>query len=136
MPALPDHWAVTEETDEAHPFKLATSPARQFLNSTFTETEGSRTREGRPTVLIHPGDAVRLGIAEGALVELGNRRGTVRLWARLFGGVQPGVLIAEGIWPNAAHPGGKGINTLIGADPVAPYGGAAFHDCAVWLQAV
>jgi anaerobic selenocysteine-containing dehydrogenase len=135
MPALPDHWAVTEETDEAHPFKLATSPARQFLNSTFTETEGSRTREGRPTVLIHPGDAVRLGIAEGALVELGNRRGTVRLWARLFGGVQPGVLIAEGIWPNAAHPGGNGINTLIGADPVAPYGGAAFHDCAVWLRA-
>lgn len=136
MPALPDHWAVTEETDEAHPFKLATSPARQFLNSTFTETEGSRSREGRPTVLIHPADAVRLGIAEGGLVDLGNRRGTVRLWAKLFGGVQPGVLIAEGLWPNAAHPGGNGINTLIGADPVAPYGGAAFHDCAVWARAV
>jgi anaerobic selenocysteine-containing dehydrogenase len=135
MPALPDHWAVTEETDAAHPFKLATSPARQFLNSTFTETEGSRAREGRPTVLVHPDDAAALGLAEGALVTLGNARGTVTLWARPFDGVQRGVLIAEGLWPNAAHPGGRGINTLIGADPVAPYGGAAFHDCAVWMRA-
>jgi hypothetical protein len=43
------------------------------------------------------------------------------------------VLIAEGIWPNAAHPHGKGINTLTGADQVAPYGGAAFHDNRVAL---
>ena len=38
MPALPDHWTVIEEADAAHPFRLATSPARNFLNSTFTET--------------------------------------------------------------------------------------------------
>jgi hypothetical protein len=44
------------------------------------------------------------------------------------------VLIAEGIWPNAAHPDGRGINTLTGADQVAPYGGAAFHDNRVALE--
>lgn len=134
MPALPDHWAVNEPTDAAHPFRLATSPARQFLNSTFTETEGSRSREGRPTVLVHPEDAAALGVGEGDAVTLGNARGVVSLWAKLFDGVRRGVLIAEGLWPNAAHPGGNGINTLLGADPVAPYGGAAFHDCAVWLR--
>ena len=44
-------------------------------------------------------------------------------------------MIAEGIWPNRAHAGGWGINTLVGADPVAPYGGAAFHDVKVRIAA-
>ena len=41
MPTLPDHWEVIEEADTAHPFRLATSPARGFLNSSFTETPTS-----------------------------------------------------------------------------------------------
>ena len=37
-----------EEADEAHPFRLATSPARGFLNSTFNETPTSLpARSGR-----------------------------------------------------------------------------------------
>jgi hypothetical protein len=48
--------------------------------------------------------------------------------------MQRRVLIAEGVHPNSAHGGGRGINTLIGSDPVRPFGGAAFHDCAVWLR--
>ncbi len=48
MPEFPDHWDAIEAADEAHPFRLATSPARNFLNSTFTETEGSARREGAP----------------------------------------------------------------------------------------
>ena len=35
MPHLPDHWDVIEEADTEHPFRLATSPARGFLNSTL-----------------------------------------------------------------------------------------------------
>ena len=57
MPTLPDHWEVIEEADTEHPFRLATSPARGFLNSTFTETPTSLAREQRPTVMIHPDDA-------------------------------------------------------------------------------
>jgi anaerobic selenocysteine-containing dehydrogenase len=134
MPRLPDYWAVTEAPEPEHPFQLATSPARNFLNSTFNETATSRTREGRPSVLVHPEDAARLGIAAGDLVRLGNRRGTVRVHAILFDGVQPGVLVSEGIWPNDAFVDGKGINTLTGAEPIAPFGGAAFHDNRVWLR--
>ena len=134
MPVLPDHWDVIEEADEAHPFRLATSPARNFLNSTFTETPGSIAREKRPEVLIHPDDAAAAGITDGDEVVLGNRRGEVLVRARLYEGVCRGVLIAESIWPNDAHPDGRGINTLTGADPVAPYGGAAFHDNKVWIR--
>jgi len=128
MPALPDHWSAIEEADAAHPFRLATSPPRGFLNSTFTELASSRKKEGGPHVLIHPEDAAALGIADGAEVALGNKRGQVRIHARVFDGVRRGVLIAESIWPNDAYPDGKGINTVTGADAIAPFGSEAFHD--------
>ena len=134
MLALPDHWTVIEEADVAHPFRLATSPARGFLNSTFNETPTSLAQEKRPTVLIHPDDAKALTIGDGDAVVLGNTRGQVRLHAKIFDGVRRGVLIAESIWPNSAYPDGRGINSLTGADPIAPYGGAAFHDNKVWVR--
>lgn len=134
IPALPDHWPVTEAATDAYPFRLATSPARGFLNSTFNETPGSRKREGRPEVLVHPHDAAALGIGDGDRVRMGNARGEVILHARHFEGLRRGVVISEGIWPNDAFEDGRGINTLTGADPVAPYGGAAFHDNHVWLR--
>jgi anaerobic selenocysteine-containing dehydrogenase len=134
MPRLPEHWQVIEEADADCPFRLATSPSRNFLNSTFNETPTSRAEEVRPTVMIHPEDAAAHDIGEGDKVVLGNARGAVRLTARLFAGVRRGVLIAESIWPNEAYEDGRGINTLTGADPIAPYGGAAFHDNRVWIK--
>jgi anaerobic selenocysteine-containing dehydrogenase len=134
MPALPDHWTSIEQQDAEHPFRLATSPARGFLNSTFTETPTSLTQEERPTVMMHPDDARERGIGDGDMVVLGNTRGKVRLHAQLFDGVRRGVLIAESIWPNAAYVDGCGINSLTGADSIAPYGGAAFHDNKVWIR--
>ena len=134
IPTFPDHWAVTEASDDAHPFRLATSPARSFLNSTFNETSSSRVREGRPRVLIHPDDAQAAGVADGDKLVLGNLRGQVRIHAQVFAGLQRGVLVSEGIWPNDAFEDGRGINTLTGADSPAPFGGAAFHDNRVWLK--
>jgi anaerobic selenocysteine-containing dehydrogenase len=134
MPPLPDHWTSIEQADGEHPFRLATSPARGFLNSTFNETPTSLAQEERPTVMIHPDEARENGIGDGDMVVLGNKRGRVRLHAKLFDGVRRGVLIAESIWPNAAYADGCGINSLTGADPIAPYGGAAFHDNRVWIR--
>jgi anaerobic selenocysteine-containing dehydrogenase len=134
IPTFPDHWAVTEACDDAHPFRLATSPARSFLNSTFNETPSSRAREGRPCVLIHPDDAQAAGVIDGDRLVLGNARGQVHIHAQVFAGLQRGVLVSEGIWPNDAFEDGRGINTLTGADSPAPFGGAAFHDNRVWLK--
>jgi len=67
---------------------------------------------------------------------LGNRRGQVRIHAKIFDGVRRGVLIAESLWPNSAYADGRGINTLTGSDSIAPFGGAAFHDNKVWLKAL
>ena len=134
MPELPDQWDSIEEADERHPFRLVTAPARSFLNSTFNETDSSVKKEKRPEVLIRAEDAAVLGIEDGALVIMGNGRGAVTLHARHYEDLTPGTVISEGIWPNEAFADGRGINTLTGADPVAPYGGAAFHDTAVWIK--
>jgi anaerobic selenocysteine-containing dehydrogenase len=134
MPTLPDFWDAVEAADAAHPFRLATSPARGFLNSTFNETPTSIASEKRPTVLMHPDDAAANKVSDGDFVVLGNERGEVRLHVRLFDGVRHGVLIAESIWPNSAYVDGCGINSLTGADAIAPYGGAAFHDNKVWIR--
>ncbi|MDP6345520.1 MAG: molybdopterin oxidoreductase family protein [Alphaproteobacteria bacterium] len=135
MPKLPDHWPAIEEATAEMPYRLVTAPARNYLNSTFTETPTSQQREGRPTVLIHPEDAGALGIAEGDRLRLGNDRGEVVVPAELFDGLRRGVVVVESIWPNAAFEDGNGINVLTGADPVAPAGGAAFHDNRIWIRA-
>jgi anaerobic selenocysteine-containing dehydrogenase len=136
MPDLPDHWAVNETADKGYPFRLATSPSRSFLNSTFSETPGSRKREGTPSLMMHPDDIQRTGLIEGQEVAIGSPRGETVLQLRSFHGLQQGVVIAEGLHPNATHTGGRGINTLTDASQVAPFGGAAFHDNKVWVRAV
>ena len=85
---------------------------------------------------MHPDAAAQLGLAAGARVRIGNRRGSVVLKAALDPGQQAATLIVEGIWPATAFEEKQAINTLIGDDPVPPNGGAGFHDTAVWMRAV
>jgi anaerobic selenocysteine-containing dehydrogenase len=134
LPALPDHVAVIEESDAEHPFRMVAPPARSFLNSTFNNTPSGVVREGRPTVRLHPADLAALGLADGARVRLGNRRGSVMLHARAFDGVLRGVVVVEGLWPNGAFEEGIGVNALTSADAGLPNGGAVYHDTAVWVR--
>ncbi|MEZ5908473.1 MAG: molybdopterin oxidoreductase family protein [Hyphomicrobiaceae bacterium] len=135
MPSLPDHWDVIERADAAHPFRLATSPSRHYLNSSFNETPTSRRLEGEPTIKLHPDDLAALGLASGDPVRVGNERGEIRLRAEAFDGVQRGVAIIESIPPNEAFADEVGLNTLTSAFRVPPFGGAAFHDNHVWVKA-
>jgi anaerobic selenocysteine-containing dehydrogenase len=134
MPKLPDQMDNIESVSPDAPFRLVTAPARSFLNTSFTETKSGRRREGRPTVRMHPDDARRLGLVEGSKVRLGNVRGEVVLHARISDGQQPGVLVSESIWPSECFEGGIGINALTSDDPGPPWGGAVFHDIAVWMR--
>lgn len=134
LSVLPDHGTRYEATDADHPFRLVTPTARSFLNTTFTETATARNREDRPTALVHPADAETLALQDGAPIRIGNTRGAVQLHLRRFDGLRPGTVVVEGIWPGDAFPDGIGINALIGADPVPPAGGVAFHDTKVWLK--
>ncbi len=76
MPALPDHWDVIEEADDVHPFRLATSPSRNFLNSTFNETHDLARQGGRPARGDDPPGR------RGGARDRGRRRGRARQWPR------------------------------------------------------
>jgi anaerobic selenocysteine-containing dehydrogenase len=134
MPRLPDHWDVIENADAQHPFRLATSPSRDYLNSSFNETPSSQKKAGKPRAKLHPDDLEALGLTDGQKIRMGNERGEIRLHAESFPGVRRGVVIVESIAPNADFENGEGINTLTSADQAAPYGGAPFHDNHVWVK--
>lgn len=134
MPTFPDYWGREDKATAAHPFRMATSPARSFLNSSFTETAGSKKKEGRPAVKLHPLDAEKLGVTTGDLVRLSNRNGATRIHVECFDGVQQGIVIVESVWPNQSFVDGIGINVLTSAEPGAPVGGGLFHDTAVNIE--
>jgi anaerobic selenocysteine-containing dehydrogenase len=133
LPAFPDHVAVTDDGDPERPFRLVAAPSRSFLNTSFNNTPSSIAREGRPTALVHPAALAGLGIADGERVRIGNGHGSVVVHARAFDGLQPRVVIVEGVWPHHSFEEGIGINLLTSADPGLPRGGAVFHDTSVWL---
>ncbi|MEO8104695.1 MAG: molybdopterin-dependent oxidoreductase, partial [Betaproteobacteria bacterium] len=123
IPPMPDHFDVIDQSTDELPFRLVTAPARTYLNTTFTETPGSKKREGRPTVMIHQNDANGLSIADGELVRVGNARGFITLHASVVAGINLGTVIIESVWPNDAFPEGVGINALTSAEQAFPNGG-------------
>lgn len=133
MPELPDHFDVIDNATRERPFRLVTAPARNYLNTSFTETPTSIAREKKPTLLVHPEDAKTLNVDDGEAVAVGNDQGSVELFVRLFDGLLQGVVIGESVWPGTAHKDGLGINTLTSSDAGYPNGGAVFHDTAVWI---
>ena len=134
LPAFPDHVAITDDGDPEHRYRLVPAPSRSFLNTSFNNVAAGIAREGRPTALVHPVALAALGIADGGRIRIGNTQGSVVVHARAADGMQPRVVIVEGLWPNHAFEEGVGINLLTSADPGLPGGGAVFHDTSVWLR--
>ncbi len=83
---------------------------------------------------MHPADMAALGLSEGDVVRLGNTRGEIRVHVKVSTGATRGVIVSEGLWDNRNFLDGRGVNTLTGAESVAPFGGAAFHDVRVWAR--
>src|SRR3546814_5640415 len=65
IPALPDHVDIIDRATGERPYRMVTAPARNYLNTSFTETPTSRRREARPTVMVHPDTAAALGFGAG-----------------------------------------------------------------------
>lgn len=131
MPKLPDHWEVTDAASEDFPYRLVAAPARQFLNTTFTETASSVKREKRPTLLVNPEDLKDQKLNDGQRIRITSACGNIVAHVESFEGVRTGVVIMESIWPNSAFEEGIGVNALVSAEPGYPNGGGVFHDTAV-----
>jgi anaerobic selenocysteine-containing dehydrogenase len=80
------------------PLTLISSPAHQFLNSTFVNIDALRRGAREPECLLHPIDAERRGIGAGVRVVVHNDRGAFTAVARVEDTIRPGVVWAPSIW--------------------------------------
>jgi anaerobic selenocysteine-containing dehydrogenase len=81
-----------------YPLTLISSPAHQFLNTTFVNVDSLRRAAREPECLLHPTDAERRGIGVGMRVVVHNDRGAFTAVARVEDSIRPGVVWAPSIW--------------------------------------
>jgi anaerobic selenocysteine-containing dehydrogenase len=86
------------ELASRYPLTLISSPAHQFLNTTFVNVDALRRAAREPECVLHPRDAERRGIATGARVVIHNDRGAFTAVARVEEAIREGVVWAPSIW--------------------------------------
>jgi anaerobic selenocysteine-containing dehydrogenase len=81
-----------------YPLTLISSPAHQFLNTTFVNVDALRRAAREPECVLHPNDAERRAIPAGARVVIQNDRGAFTAVARVEESIREGVVWAPSIW--------------------------------------
>ncbi len=119
----------TRTRRDTSPSASATLPllcpaAHHFVSSTFGNQERMITKEGAPTLRIHPSDAAVRNIQSGQLVRVGNERGWCRLVAEVTDVVRPGVLATTTVWWPKFSPDQRNVNWTT-SDRLADLGGGS-----------
>ena len=81
-----------------YPLTLISSPAHQFLNTTFVNIGALKRAAREPECVLHPRDAERRAIPSGARVLIRNDRGAFTAVARVEESIREGVVWAPSIW--------------------------------------
>jgi anaerobic selenocysteine-containing dehydrogenase len=141
LPPLPT-WTPLREGPGAdgpaarYPLQCIVPPNRFFLNSSFSQSERLRRRQGTPTVMLAPADAAHRDVVDGDTVRVESARGAAQFTARVTDATRPGVAVIEGIWWHRFHPGGRGVNFLTDDRTTDLGGGPAFHSNLVEVTRV
>jgi anaerobic selenocysteine-containing dehydrogenase len=139
LPGLPTYVPLAEGPDNRElvaqfPLQCIVPPNRFFLNSSFSQSELLRRRQGVATAMLAAADAAARGIGDGDSIRVESPRGTARFTARITDATRPGVVVIEGIWWHRFSPDGLGVNVLT-SDRVADLGGGpAFHSNLVQVS--
>jgi anaerobic selenocysteine-containing dehydrogenase len=80
------------------PLQLISSPAHQFLNTSFVNVPTLRRAAKEPECVMHPDDAGLRGVRDGQVVEIANDRGGFEARVRISDGIRAGVIWAPSIW--------------------------------------
>ena len=137
---LPTYIAPYEsiESDPAlvarYPLTLISSPAHQFLNSTFVNITSLRRQAREPEVLLHPADAERRAIGVGAMVTVRNDRGAFLARARVEPGIREGVVWAPSIWWGKLAGDGANANQTTSQRITDLGNGPVFYDNQVEVE--
>ncbi|MGH7649159.1 MAG: molybdopterin-containing oxidoreductase family protein, partial [Gemmatimonadaceae bacterium] len=98
------------ELAQRFPLTLISSPAHQFLNSTFVNIDSLRRSAREPELVIHPDDAAPRGIVPGARVVIHNDRGEFLAVARVEDSVRHGTVWAPSVWWGKFTADGRNAN--------------------------
>ncbi len=93
------------------PLRLLTAPGYFQAHTAFSGVGFLRGREGKPFCILHPEDATKRRLKDGAEVKLFNDRGTIGLVLKVSDEVQPGVVLVPGQRPSSEALSGT-INIL------------------------
>jgi anaerobic selenocysteine-containing dehydrogenase len=113
--------------------RLLTPKSHYFLNTSFANMPRQRASMRRPTLDVHPEDALALGVEDGSRVEVRNDQGSVRAHARVTDAVHRGTVALPGKWWH--RPDGASVNVLTPAR-WAPGGQPAYNDTFVHVVAL
>jgi anaerobic dimethyl sulfoxide reductase subunit A len=133
LPAIPSYVAV-KSAQETLPLQLLTPHFKYRSNSCLAGVRALQRLEP-PEVWINAQDAEARGIAHGAVVEVYNERGVVRIPAKVTPRIMPGVVcLYQGAW---YRPGPDGVDeggcaNVLTAHQVTPTGGMATH--TTWVE--
>jgi anaerobic selenocysteine-containing dehydrogenase len=127
---------LVPELSSRFPLMLITSPAHQFLNSTFVNVDALRNQAREPECLLHPDDATARGIVDGARVVVRNDRGAFEARARVAPEIRPGVAWAPSIWWSKYAPDGRAVNDTTSQRETDMGHGPVFYDNLVEVELV
>jgi len=134
---MPDWQPDPEEVRDAArwPLRLLTAPGYFQAHTAYAGVDFLRRREGEPYCVLHPEEAQRRGLADGAKVRVFNERGAVGLVLKVSDEVLPGVVLVPGQRPDEETLAGT-INMLC-SDRYTDLGEGAtyqstFLDVAAW----
>ncbi len=128
------------EQDRSQPssgrLPLLCPAAHHFVSSTFGNQERMISKEGAPTLRIHPRDAAVRNIHNGQLVRVGNERGWCRLVADVTEAVRPGVLATTTVWWPKFSPDQRNVNWTTSDRLADMGGGSTFYTNLVSVEPV
>ena len=117
-----------------YPLSLISSPRHYFLNSTFVNVASLR-KDAEPECVMHPADAERRALSDGARVVVHNDRGEFVAALRVQPTVREGVVWAPSIWWSKLTADGHNANDTTSQGVTDLGGGPVFYDNLVEVSA-
>lgn len=136
LPLIPAYIPVDDDGADDYPLQLLTPHSRLRSNSCVYANPWLQRLEEH-AVWINTADAEARGIAQGDMVEVINKRGTVALPAYVTGRIMPGVTcIYQGTW---YRPDEKGVDVgasanVLTSHRLSPSGGPGTHSARVQIR--
>jgi anaerobic selenocysteine-containing dehydrogenase len=133
---VPPAEVTNQRRARRYPLALITPKTHLFLNSTFANQRRQHSAQPRPELVVHPDDAARRGIEEGARVRVFNDRGEFRCVARVSDDARPGVPVAPMGWWNRDYEGGSSSQATTSQELTKAGNAPIFNDNRVEVEAV